>query len=204
MSQPVGVEDTAVPLSEPTSMFGSSEKSLLEEISSKACSVIGELFYTIAPTEFQRYQRPDEVEDKHINYDIARLTVSLSRSETPQPPTSYIHPEGARYFRRKHDLFTIYTDAHLFDPKILQAVQKFVDQIDDYLMRHDTTEVSFDAETVDLISDVTLSKTKSTFCGYYFAYHANRTVFWLDDFKSSERLWPGINGVSSPDHIRQY
>ncbi|KAK0477833.1 hypothetical protein IW261DRAFT_1338212, partial [Armillaria novae-zelandiae] len=121
--------------------------------------------------------------------------------ETPQPWTSYIHPEGARYFRRKHDLFTIYTDAHLFDPKILQAVQKFVDQIDEYLTRHDTTEVSFDAETVDLILDVTLSKTKSMFCGYYFAHHANRTVFWLDDFKSSERLWPGIDGVSSPDHI---
>ncbi|KAK0492457.1 hypothetical protein EDD18DRAFT_1465347 [Armillaria luteobubalina] len=200
MSQPVGVEDAALPLSDPTSTFGSSEKSLPEEMSSEACSVIGELFYTISPTEFQRYQRPDEVEDKHINYDIARLTVSLSR-ETPQPWTSYIHPEGARYFRRKHDLFTIHTDAHLFDLKILQAVQKFVDQIVEYLTGHDTTEVSFDAETVDLILDVTLSQTKSMFCGYYFAYHTNRTVFWLDDFKSSERLWPAINGVSSPDHI---
>ncbi|PBK68554.1 hypothetical protein ARMSODRAFT_958212, partial [Armillaria solidipes] len=201
ISQPVGVVDTTLPSPDTTPTFGESEKSLPEEISSEACSVIGELFYTIAPTEFERYQRPDEVEDKHINYDIARWTVSFSRSKTPQSWTSYIHPEGTRYFRCEHDLFTIYTDAYLLDPGILQAVQKFVDQVDEYLTRHDITEVSFDTEKVDLVLDVTLSKTKRTICGYYFAYHTNRTVFWLDEFESSERLWQGINGVTSPDHI---
>ncbi|PBK82550.1 hypothetical protein ARMGADRAFT_1001603 [Armillaria gallica] len=199
MSRSVCVVDATLPSPDASPTFG--EKSLSEEMSSEACSVIGNLFYPIAPTEFERYQRPDEVDDKHINYDIARLTVSLSRSKTPQSWTSYIHPEGARYFRCEHDLFTIYTDAYLFDPEILQAVEKFVDQVGEYLTRHDITEVSFDTEKVDLVLDVTLDETKRTICGYYFAYHANRTVFWLDDFESSERLWRAINGVTSPDHI---
>ncbi|KAK0497893.1 hypothetical protein EDD18DRAFT_124349 [Armillaria luteobubalina] len=169
-------------------------------MSSEACSVIGELFYPIAPTEFERSRRPDEVEDKHIRYNIGRLTISFSR-ETPQPWTSYIHPEGARYFRGEHDLFTVYSDANLFDPETLRAVQQFVDQVDEYLTCHDTTEVPFDAEAVDLVLDVTLSATKRMICGYYFAYHPNRAVFWLDEFESSQRLWSKTNGVTSPDHI---
>ncbi|KAK0493881.1 hypothetical protein EDD18DRAFT_1356369 [Armillaria luteobubalina] len=184
VSQPVGVLDIDLPSPDPTSMFGSSEKPFPEEMSSEVGCVIGELFYIIAPTEFERYRRPDEVEDRHINYDIARLTVSFSY-EPPQPWTSYIHPEGARYFRCDHDLFTIYTDAYLFDPKYYKMFKK----------------VSFDTETVDLVLDVTLSETKRVICGYYFAYHPNRTVFWLDEFKSSERLWQAINGVTSPNHI---
>ncbi|KAK0437173.1 hypothetical protein EV421DRAFT_1977793, partial [Armillaria borealis] len=142
-------------------------------------------------------------EDKLISYDIARLTVSLAR-EPPQPWTSYIDPEGARYFRCEHDaciLFTIYTDAYLFDPEILQAVQRFIGQVDEYLTRHDITEVSFDTEKVDLVLDVTLSETKRTICGYYFAYHTNRTVFWLDKFEPSKRLWWDIKGVTLHDHI---
>ncbi len=59
-------------------------------------------------------------------------------------------------------------------------------------------------ENVGLILDVTLSKRKRTICRYYFAYHANRTVFWLDEFESLEHLWVAINGVTLPDHIRQY
>ncbi|KAK0236651.1 hypothetical protein EDD85DRAFT_581613 [Armillaria nabsnona] len=200
VSQHVNVVDTALPSPDTTTMFGESEKSLPED-TSNACSVIGELFYPIAPTEFERYCRPDEVEDKHISYGIARLTISFARSETPQPWTSYIHPEGARYFRCEHDLFTVYTDAYLFDPEKSQAVQQFVDQVDEYLTRYDITEVSFDTEKVDLVLDVTLSGTKRTVCGYYFAYHANRTVFWLDEFESSESLWPKTNGVTSSDHI---
>lgn len=201
MSQPASVVDTALPSPDTTTTLGDSEESLPEKMPSEACSVIGELFYTIAPTEFERYQRPDVVEDKHINYDIPRLTVSLARSELPQPWTSHTHPEGARYFRCEHDLFTIYTEARLLDPQILQAVRQFVDQVDEYLTRRDVTEVSFDTENVDLVLDVTLSDTKRTICGYYFAHHENRTVFWLDEFESSERLWPDINGVTSPEHI---
>ncbi|PBK81634.1 hypothetical protein ARMGADRAFT_1144086 [Armillaria gallica] len=139
-------------------------------------------------------------ENKHFSYDITRLTVSFARSETPQPWTSYIHFEGACYFHCEHDLFTVYTDAYLFDLQELQAVQQFVDQVDKYLTRHDITEVSFDTEKVDLVLDVTLSGTKRTICGYY---HANQTVFWLDEFESLEHLWPKINGVTLPDHIHQ-
>ncbi|PBK92394.1 hypothetical protein ARMGADRAFT_1080484 [Armillaria gallica] len=198
--QPVDVVDTALPSPDTTTTFSESETPLPED-TSNACSVIGELFYPIAPTEFERSHRPDEVENEHFSYDIARLTVSFARSETPQPWTSYIHPEGARYFRCEHDLFTVYTDAYLFDPEKLQAVQRFVGQVDEYLTRLDTTEVSFDTEKVDLVLDVTLSETKRTICGYYFVYHANRTAFWLDEFESSKRLWPQTNGVTSSDHI---
>ncbi|KAK0478863.1 hypothetical protein IW261DRAFT_191354 [Armillaria novae-zelandiae] len=199
--QPVNVVDIALPSPDITTTFSESEKYLPAEMSSDVCSVIGELFYPIAPTEFERSNRPDEVEDKRIRYDIHRLTVSFARRGTPQPWTSYIHPEGARYFRWEHDLFTVYTDAYLFDPDILRAVQEFVDQVDEYLTRHDTTEVSFGTEKLDLVLDVTLSETKKTICRYYFAYHTNRVVFWLDEFESSERLWSKTNGVISPDHI---
>ncbi|KAK0213654.1 hypothetical protein IW262DRAFT_1466983 [Armillaria fumosa] len=199
--QPVDVVDTALPSPDITATFGESEKPLPAEMTPAVYSVIGELFYPIAPTEFERSRRPDEVEDKYISYDIGRLTISFARRETPQPWTSYIHPDGARYFRCEHDLFTVYTDANLFDPEILQTVQQFVDQVDEYLTCHDTTEVPFDTEKVDLVLDITLSATKRTICGYYFAYHPNRAVFWLDDFESSERLWSKTNGVTSPDHI---
>ncbi len=41
-----------------------------------------------------------------------------------------------------HRCFTIYTDVYLLDPEILQVVQTFVDQVDEYLTHHDIMEVS--------------------------------------------------------------
>ncbi len=60
MLQPVNVVDTALPSPDTTTTFGESEKSPPED-TSNACSVIGELFYPIAPAEFERSHRPDEV-----------------------------------------------------------------------------------------------------------------------------------------------
>ncbi|KAK0189894.1 hypothetical protein F5146DRAFT_1139392 [Armillaria mellea] len=201
-TRPISAADIALPSTDTATTFGEPEKSLPEGYLRGMLCHWGTMWcrsaYILWNAEIPSTSLSRE--DKHINYEIARLSVSLVRSEPPQPWISYIHPEGARYFCCEHNLFTIYTDARLFDLEILQAVRHFVDRVDEYLTCHDIV-VLFDPKEVDLVLDVTLSESKRTVCGYYFAYHANRTVFWLDDFESSERLWFKTNGVTSSDHI---
>ncbi|KAK0215246.1 hypothetical protein EDD85DRAFT_798754 [Armillaria nabsnona] len=129
--QPVNVVDTALPSPDTTTVFGESEKPLPED-TSNACSVIGELFYPIAPTEFERSRRPDEVSP-------------IVCMDELQPPVE------AKPLNRG-------LPTSILKGPVISA-----------------------ANMICLLSTPTL--------------------FWLDEFESSERLWPKINGVTSPDHI---
>ncbi|KAE9391509.1 hypothetical protein BT96DRAFT_304177 [Gymnopus androsaceus JB14] len=162
---------------------------------------IGESFYPIAPCEFERYERSDVVPDIQFPFDIQPGTVSFTHEPPKKGWVRYMHPEGAQYFCLQHALFMVYTDANLYTETILSKTDEFLQQVIEFISCHgDELQTVFDAETVDLVMDVTHSD-QDLVCGYYFAHRPNQTIFWAHDFPASRRLWADVKGVRSELHI---
>jgi hypothetical protein len=138
-----------------------------------------------------------------------------SSDETPYGWRSCLHPEGALYFLHEEkvcaslmskngtdclaSLKRILTDAYLYDPQVISDATNFINQIFDFIQAHDI-QLSPD---VNLILDLTLNEDGITVCGYYFADHTNRSIFWLDQFDANDfPAWREVRGVVSPSHLR--
>lgn len=72
----------------------------------------------------------------------------------------------------------------------------FIDQIDDLTQAHDT-KVTNDA---DLVLELLPGQDGQMACGYYFAEHQTRCLFWLEQFDIS-CLIAEVKGATSPAHI---
>jgi len=105
--------------------------------------------------------------------------------------------EGALYFM--HEEKRILTDAYLYDPQVIFDATNFISQIFDYVRAHN---ILLNPD-VDLILDLTPNEDGNTVCGYYFASHTNRCVFWLDRFDANAfSAWSEVRGAESPSHLR--
>ncbi|KAE9391512.1 hypothetical protein BT96DRAFT_304191 [Gymnopus androsaceus JB14] len=140
---------------------------------------------------FQTYNSP-----LIFNQGLFLLLMSLQKGWV-----RYMHPEGAQYFCLQHALFMVYTDANLYTETILSKTDEFLQQVVEFISGHGhELHTVFDADTVDLVMDVTYSD-QNLVCGYYFAHRPNQTIFWADDFPASRRLWADVKGVRSELHI---
>ena len=93
----------------------------------------------------------------------------------------------------------ILTDAYLYKPQVILDATNFINQIFDYVRAHGILL----APDVDLILDLTPNEDGNIVCGYYFASHTNRCVFWLDRFDANAfSAWSEVRGAESPSHLR--
>ncbi|KAF7325825.1 hypothetical protein MKEN_00433200 [Mycena kentingensis (nom. inval.)] len=149
------------------------------------------------PESFRRYKRNIIIPDELTNFNITPLTISI----TPKNPLggwrTCLHPEGAPYFY--HAEKRVYTDSNLFNPSVLDFMERNMNVILDFL-RAKNVEL-FD--NVDLVLDEYFFSDDSLGCQYYFVNHSSRCIFWMDHanselFDVSEEL----NGITSASHIR--
>ncbi|KIK63338.1 hypothetical protein GYMLUDRAFT_57568 [Collybiopsis luxurians FD-317 M1] len=143
---------------------------------------IGPLFYAIAPSEFERYERSDTVPVRSLRW---RESERMDEAFTP----------------RRGAIFSLET-RNLFNKVIMSQVEKFLEQVVEFVLQHQQEfSIHFDARTVDLVLDITYVNDSDLVCGYYFAHHQNRMIFWAEDFPASRRLWSDMKGVTSKLHI---
>jgi hypothetical protein len=93
----------------------------------------------------------------------------------------------------------VLTDANLYDSRVLSEASQFIFHIFDYARSQD---IQF-APDVDLVLDLTPNEDGNTVCGYYFANHTDRCVFWLDEFDANDfPAWREVAGATSHSHLR--
>ncbi len=130
---------------------------------------------------------------------------------------THVHPEGARYFVRErkispcignyHDamissgclLPRIFTDINLYNSDKLELITKFMVDMEDYIRAKGINIYS----NVDLVFDLIRDPENGNICcGYYFASHDDRSIFWLDDFNTTylDRC-NEVRGVTEQSHI---
>ncbi|KAJ6609080.1 hypothetical protein B0H10DRAFT_1954921 [Mycena sp. CBHHK59/15] len=148
-----------------------------------------------APELFQRYYRGETMQALLNIYKIFIIDAA-SLENSPVGWTAHIHPEGALYY--VHETKRIFTDAHLHNPTTFKIASSFLEKIDRFLTENGICH----EPVVDLVLDFVRKETGEPECGYYFADHRDRIVFWYDIFEL-EWLSHGneVHGVASAQHI---
>ena len=90
-----------------------------------------------------------------------------------------VHPKGKRYAHQiTGDQISVITEAHVTDPGVAEQLESCLAMIR-ALAVEEGVHLS---ETTDLFVEV---DHDSRDCGYWFADHANRTIFWLHPVDSN-------------------
>lgn len=107
----------------------------------------------------------------------------------PEQWSPHVHPEGQIYFSRSITLRVV-TDSYMYTPSIAEKVTYWVSNIekraaDRGFVLSDTVELYIQIDDED--------------CNYYLADHATHTIFWLDEYETSEL---GLLPVVSSSHLK--
>ncbi|KAJ3515755.1 hypothetical protein NLJ89_g1562 [Agrocybe chaxingu] len=132
--------------------------------------------------EYERYERNQPYE-RHDDqpYTIEPFTKSFSRPNLPDDWTTFVHPEGVRYFLKETRPIPVLTEAYIYSPEIHNQIESYISQIFSYINRN---SIAFEK------SFLVLELRQSGRCGYYFVDHTNKCLFWLDPFEFSHLLDP--------------
>uniref|UniRef100_A0A0W0GDU7 WW domain-containing protein n=1 Tax=Moniliophthora roreri TaxID=221103 RepID=A0A0W0GDU7_MONRR len=155
-------------------------------------------FYTVVPERTGRYYREDIIPTQETTYELAPMTTHFENARLPPGWKEFLHPEGARYFMYEHR--RLYTDADLYNPRILEHVNKFINQFEEYIR---TRSIHLSSQ-INVVFELYIDDDE-ILCQYYLADHATRTVFWLDKFTlDADTLptWAEVKGVTEMSHIR--
>ncbi|KAJ7505944.1 hypothetical protein B0H11DRAFT_1976753 [Mycena galericulata] len=153
-------------------------------------------FIPIAPQDFNRYDRCRHIKRIATDYVLPPVSRIIHR----EPLAEWIlheHPEGALYFRHKDQ--NVFTDIDLYDPAALVRLAFCKEQI----LRRPKADWLLRSGNVDLVLDIlTYDKTRLK-CAYYFADHAERVVFWIDDFSMRNLyVWKRVPGITTATHVK--
>ncbi|KAJ6564463.1 hypothetical protein B0H19DRAFT_1068008 [Mycena capillaripes] len=92
----------------------------------------------------------------------------------------------------------IFTDAYLYDDKIMAKVNTCVSHIR-YLLED---KLDLDTDEIDIVLDLVDEQSETIKCGYYLVDHSMRTIFWMEAFAMSQlSSWKRVPGIVSASHI---
>ncbi|KAI3600410.1 hypothetical protein WG66_001700 [Moniliophthora roreri] len=157
-----------------------------------------ETFCTVVPERTDRYYREGVIPSQKTTFELAPITTRFETRELPLGWKAFLHPEGALYFM--YEPKRLYTEANLYDPKILEHITKFTHQFDEYIRTRDITL----STQIDVVFDPWISEDE-VLCQYYLADHATRSIFWLDKFTLNDDTLPvWFAGITEISHIRMF
>ncbi|RXW16482.1 hypothetical protein EST38_g9372 [Candolleomyces aberdarensis] len=107
----------------------------------------------------------------------------------PQQWAAYTHPEGQVYFVRDGSIRVV-TDSYLYKSEIADKIVSWVQHIE---KEAESKAFTF-PDSIELYVQL-----EEEDCNYYFADHAARTLFWLEDYDTTEL---GLLPVVSPSHLK--
>ncbi|KAJ7584693.1 hypothetical protein C8J56DRAFT_951613 [Mycena floridula] len=171
-----------------------------------------DFFFPILPEEFARYaRRRTAFGFSGISLIVPAGVQSFQNLVPPRPGwLTGIHPDGARYFTRKHQMNTIVTDEDIFDSMLYEIVSHFIDALDNYVALRSLNVPPGSTIVLDPVK-VASSKAmrpdyhfKSYRCGYYLVAHDTQSIFWVHDFPLPEISGGGLRGINQLYDLEHY
>ncbi|KAF9017860.1 hypothetical protein BDZ89DRAFT_1074496 [Hymenopellis radicata] len=186
-------QELTSPVHVPSPFAGSHLVTAVDNARPDLCDT-NELFWPTAP-EFLRDMSVTPNEETEFKIDPLSLSFKIEHDHKDWEV--HIHPEGARYF--SHRTRRIFTDADLCDPDVTTLVTSFIEQMDEFIR---VQNIDIPA-TADFVFDLIRAESDNRIlCAYYFADHANRSIFWLDTYYAHYfPIWSEINGATSVSHV---
>ncbi|KAL0956562.1 hypothetical protein HGRIS_002699 [Hohenbuehelia grisea] len=149
-------------------------------------SKLGEDIECMVALDLLRYIRKFTIGEPISTFTIKPLKSVLESTPGPKEWTRYVHPDGAPYYH--HEEKRIFTDSNLLNEEVLAKVEHYIFRFEDWIRAHNF-EIPNDAELVlqVLRDDKRQSDVDDGFqCGYYYAQHSSRSLFWLEDNNTSQ------------------
>ncbi|KAI0346482.1 hypothetical protein BDW22DRAFT_1481531 [Trametopsis cervina] len=147
--------------------------------------------------EVRRYTRGITIpkRDKGKEMFIQPVTLRFEREPMTSGWVRCIHPEGALYYYNAEK--RIYTEAYLDDPLVLDKIEKCISTL------FEEHEITLEQQKIIDESDLVLEiyHEDDSMCGYYFANHESRTLFWLDEQNMQYDLHE-VHGELTPSHMK--
>ncbi|KAJ7468782.1 hypothetical protein FB451DRAFT_1257315 [Mycena latifolia] len=157
-------------------------------------------FVPLAPQAFNRYGRGRFTQKVVTEYTLPPLTRRFSRPSLGEW-IPHQHPEGALYFIYIKNNINVFTDADLYNPALLARLTSCMDQ----LLHRSQADIDLEPSmsNVDLVLEILNDNPIHLECGYYFADHDKRIVFWLDKFNMTQlRIWKVVPGITTGTHAK--
>jgi hypothetical protein len=124
---------------------------------------------------------------------------------------SYVHPEGALYFYHEATVSVYslvylpaltmnqrtYTSTNMYKEDLRDLINLFLSKIEQEKLQH-MTEMPVDVECMLQLEGH--ENDTGYDCYYYLVDHANRVIFWMNEFHADEMIGE-IGGVTDPCHM---
>ncbi|KAG1737292.1 hypothetical protein EDB19DRAFT_2040001 [Suillus lakei] len=118
----------------------------------------------------------------------------------PQGWTTFVHPEGPRYFVNQET--RIFTEMNICDEETCADVEYYMQHLLDALQQAvENGNLTLDVRQVDLVVEPKIYDDNTVVGCYCFVNHRDRCLFWLDSFNPKDVI-SDCKGVESLSHIR--
>ncbi|KAL0956561.1 hypothetical protein HGRIS_002698 [Hohenbuehelia grisea] len=155
------------------------------ECASIGPSQLGDDIECIVTLDLVRYLRKVTIGPPMPIFTILPLESMLESTIGLPGWTRHIHPDGAPFYH--HEQKRILTDSNMMDHETFAKVESFVDRFEDWIRAHNF-DIPEDSELVlQVMKDPKrISDYDDGFhCGYYYAHHSSRSLFWLEENSTS-------------------
>lgn len=138
-------------------------------------------------SDVQRYHKNVFLEPRSVSVIIPPDTRKFPAPTAPLGWTACVHPDGALYFMKSAG--RVITDANLYQPTTLASINT--------CLEHLPMDFTYDTELMLQLASLDGEQV----CGYYFANHVDRTLFWIHEVPA-DKLCNGVEGLGSLHHFR--
>ncbi|KAG1719828.1 hypothetical protein EDB19DRAFT_1860582 [Suillus lakei] len=142
--------------------------------------------------QVRRYDRHVRIDRDYQPFVVKKgpldCSEELAEVEGWEPLT---HPEGALFFYQPYK--RVFTDADIRDPETAVKINKAVEMAYEEVRKADIL--------LDSSVELALELIGKESCGYYFADHKRRVIFWFEDYQNIE-LMNDVRGVKRKSHVK--
>jgi hypothetical protein len=147
----------------------------------------------------RRYERCLFKNPDVADVTIHPMTMSAHEKNVPQGWTTFVHPEGARYFVNQET--RTFTEMNVCETDICEDIEYFMQVLLGELKRIiEEGDLTLEMKQVDLVVEPKCFDGENVVCCYYFANHRDRCLFWLDVFDPTDII-SECKGIRSPSHL---
>ncbi|KAJ7497344.1 hypothetical protein FB451DRAFT_1211066 [Mycena latifolia] len=154
------------------------------------------------PEDLLRYAPKDPVSMDRAIYTVEALQTDFCPKLPGHLSSEWVrleHFEGQPFFY--HEEKKIITDAGISNPDVWTEIASFIEMIESYV-KANRIRIPQNSELVIELRSPEGAMPGEYCCGYYYAHHETRSIFWLQDFCLDPYLVNVLGGQLASEHIK--
>ncbi|KAJ6586976.1 hypothetical protein DFH09DRAFT_1142160 [Mycena vulgaris] len=156
----------------------------------------------ILPGELMRYEPKEPISTEPATYTVKALQTVFRSESSDYLPLGWIrlaHFEGQPFFY--HEEKKILTETWMYNPDFSREITSFIEMIEAWVEANQF-QLPRNSELVLELRSPLDAEPGEFNCGYYYASHDTRSIFWLQEFCLDGYLREVRGGQLAPEHVK--